>query len=74
MPLRYKINVLTALKEKGYSTYRLSVERILSHSSIQKLKEGKMLGADGLATLCELLECQPGDLIFYDRESPKVTE
>lgn len=68
MSLQYKINVLAALKEKGYSTYRLSVEKILSHSSIQKLKEGKILSADGIGTLCELLECQPGDILSYEPE------
>jgi len=66
MPLKYNINVLSALKDRGYSTYRLSIEKIISHSSIQKLKEGKILGADGLATLCRLLECQPGDLLRYE--------
>ena len=66
MPLKYKINILAALKDRGYSTYRLSVEKILSHSSIQKLKEGKILSAEGLATLCELLECQPGDILCYE--------
>ena len=71
MPLQYKINVLAALKEKGYSTYRLNVEKIISHSSIQKLKDGKMLGADGIATLCKLLDCQPGDILSYEPDEPE---
>ena len=69
MSLQYKINVLAALKEKGYSTYRLSVEKLLSHSSIQKIKDGKVLGTEGIATLCKLIECQPGDLLIYEPDT-----
>ena len=71
VPIKYKIDVLQALKVKGYSTYRLAQEKLFSGSSIQKLRTGEVLGADGLATLCELLECQPEDLIYYspDKQS-----
>lgn len=70
MPLRYKIDVLQALKQKGYSAYRLAQEKLLSGSSIQKLRTGVPLGADGLEMLCKLLVCQPGDIIEY-REEPE---
>lgn len=66
MPLKYKIDILQALKAKEYSAYRLAQEKILSGSSIQKLRMGEALGADGIATLCELLECQPGDILCYE--------
>lgn len=65
MPLIYNFDILQALKERGYSTYRLSHEKLLSGSSIQKLRTGEPLSADGIATLCELLECQPGDILSY---------
>ena len=69
MPLRYKVNVLEALKEKGYNTYKLRNDKLLSESSIQKLREGKGLSWDGLETLCELLECQVGDLVEYVKDA-----
>lgn len=65
MPMQFKINVLEALKEKGYSTYRLRRENILSQSTIQKLREGKGLSWDNIERICSLLDCQPGDLIEY---------
>lgn len=68
MPLKYKFDVLQELKARGYSAYRLAQEKLLSGSSIQKLRTGEVLGAEGIATLCRLLECQPGDLLRYDRE------
>lgn len=66
MPLKYNFDILQALKERGYSAYRLANEKLLSGSSIQKLRTGEPLGAEGIATLCELLECQPGDILSYE--------
>lgn len=68
MPLRYKIDVLAALKAKGYTSYKLSKEKILSHGTMQKLRVGEIPGAEGIATLCRLLECQPGDILYYESE------
>lgn len=65
MPLKYKINVLSALKERGYTTYRLSKDRIFSHGSIQKIREGEILSTEGITTLCKLLNMQPGDFLVY---------
>jgi putative transcriptional regulator len=40
-------------------------EKILSESTIQKLREGKGIAWDNIEMLCKLLECQPGDLFEY---------
>ena len=68
MALRYKINVLDALKEKGYSSYTLRKEKLLSESTIQKLREGEGVAWDNLDTLCRLLDCDISDLLEYQRE------
>ena len=60
MPLQFKIDVLEALKEKGYTT--------LSQSTIQKLREKKGLAWENIERLCELLECQPGDIIEFVKD------
>lgn len=65
MSLHYKINVLSALKDKGYTTYRLSKEKILSHGSVQKIREGEVLSTEGITTLCKLLNMQPSDFLIY---------
>ena len=65
MSLRYKIDVLEALKAKGYTTYTLRKDNLLSQSTIQKLREQKGLAWENIENLCKLLECQPGDLIEY---------
>jgi len=68
MPIRYKIDVLTALKEAGYSTYKLRQMKIFGERNIQKIREGEIVNADNLSKICELLHCQPGDLMEYVEE------
>ncbi|WP_295091918.1 helix-turn-helix domain-containing protein [Ruminococcus sp.] len=65
MPIYYKIDVLAALKEKGYSSYKLRQEKIFGERIIQKIREGEIVNANNLAILCRLLECQPADIIGY---------
>lgn len=66
MPIRYKIDILSALKDKGYSTYRLRKEKIMGERTIQKFRNGEIVSSDNLALICKLLECQPGDVLEYE--------
>ncbi len=70
MPIKYKIDVLSALKAAGYNTNRLRKEKLLREGTIQNIREGKIVNAANLAKLCEMLNCQPGDIIEYKRETP----
>lgn len=70
MALHYKIDIIKALKDKGISTYTMRKEKILSESTIQKLREGKGIAWENIDTLCRLLECQPGDLFEYVPDDP----
>ena len=65
MPMRYKIDVLNALKEKGYNTTKNRAEGLLSQSTLQKFRNQQGVSCENLETLCRLLECQPGDLMEY---------
>ena len=68
MPLKYKIDVLAALKEKGITTYKIRQEKIISESTVQKLRAGMGVSWENIETICRLLECQPGELIEYIKE------
>ena len=68
MPLQYKIDVVAALKDKGYTSYKIRQEKLLSESTIQKLREGEGVAWDNLDTLCRLLECDISDLLEYQKE------
>ena len=69
MPLRYKVDLLAVLKEKGYNTSRIRAEGLLSQSTLQKFRTGQGVSWENLETLCGLLECQPSDLIEFVDES-----
>ena len=68
MPISYKIDVLAALKAKGYSTTRIRNEKLLGQSYLQQLRKGEIVSHACLAKLCELLECQPGDILAYTED------
>ena len=68
MPIIYKIDVMQALKDKGYNTNRIRKERIIGEAMLQKLREKKLVSWATLETLCKILKCQPADLIEYVEE------
>lgn len=72
MAVRYKIDVLAALKEKGYTTYRLKQEKLLAESTIQKLRTNTMVSLDTVGSLCKLLSCQIGDIIEYVEDTEEA--
>ena len=65
MAIVYKLDILDALKSKGYNTNRLRKEKLLSESVIQGLRENRYITLTNISTICALLECQPGDLLEY---------
>lgn len=65
MAIRYKINVLAALKEAGYSSTRIREEKLIGQSYLQQLRKGEIVSTACLDKLCELLQCQPGDILEY---------
>lgn len=65
MPLKYKVNVLEALKTAGYTSTRLRTEKIFGERTIQKMRNGEVVSADSLGRICKLLHCQPGDILEY---------
>ncbi len=65
MPLVYKTDILSALKEKGYNTNTLRTKKLLAEGVIQSLREKKPISWANISKICELLQCQPGDIIEY---------
>lgn len=65
MAIQYKINVLAALKEKGYSSTKIREDHLIGQSYLQQLRRGELVSWKTIDTLCKLLECQPGDIVEY---------
>ena len=75
MPITYKIDVLAALKAAGYSTYKLRKEKILAESTLQQFRNSDIVSNENLSRVCELLRCQPGDILEYvPGEAPPAPE
>ncbi|MCO7136876.1 helix-turn-helix transcriptional regulator [[Clostridium] leptum] len=65
MPIKYD-KLIALLKEKGYTTYRIRKENIMSQSAWQKIRTGTGdIDTRTIKRLCEVLNCQPGDLMEY---------
>ena len=69
--LKYKIDVLSTLKENGYTTTRLRKEQIIGESAIQSLRKGEMIGIKTLEKICDILDMQPGNIIKYVEDTEK---
>lgn len=63
--ISYSLDVLAALKEKGYSTYRIRKEKLFGEAQLQKLRSNELVSKETLNTLCRLLNCQPGQILKY---------
>ena len=65
MAIRYKIDIMAALKEKGYPSTRIRDEKLIGQSYLQQIRHGELVSWKTIDTICKLLECQPGDIIEY---------
>ena len=72
MPIKYKIDIIEALKEKGFTSYRIRMEKIIGERQMQQIRNGEVVSIACLTKLCELLDCQPGDILEYvpEEENP----
>jgi len=69
MSITYKIDVLSALKSAGYSTYRIRRDKLLGEATLQKIRQGEIISTENLDRLCMLLKCQPGDILEYSSDN-----
>jgi len=67
--LKYKIDVLQSLKNIGFSTYKLRKDKLLGEATIQKMRNSELISWENINIICSLLNCQPGDLIIFERDS-----
>lgn len=74
MPIIYRIDVMAALKEKGYSSYKLRKEKLLGEATMTDIRKGQIVSLENLTRLCKLLNCQPGDILEYVPEETEGIE
>lgn len=61
--LKYKIDVMKALKDKGITTTRLRKDCIIAERSLTAIRAQKPIHWTTLEKLCDLLDCQPNDIL-----------
>ena len=70
MPIKYKIEILPALKAIGYTQTRIREEKLIGQATLSQLRRGELVSLATIETLCRLLECQPGDILEYIPDDP----
>ena len=74
MPIIYT-KLFDLLKAKGYTTYKIRQEKLIGQGTLTALKNGTGgLDAKTIARLCEILDCQPGDIMEYVKDGSEATE
>lgn len=58
-------DILRRLAESGWSTYRVAKERLLSPSTIDRIRNDQPINTTTIDTICRLCNCQPGDILSY---------
>lgn len=62
--IKYNKDIMSELKHVGYTSYRLRNEKLLSEKVMTEIRQRKVTMAT-LNKLCQLLNCQPGDILEY---------
>ena len=63
MPIRYKIEILPALKGIGYTQTRIREDKLMGQATLQQLRHGELASWKTIDTVCRLLDCQPGETL-----------
>lgn len=74
MAIRYKGDILGKLKACGYSTKRLREEKIFGEKTMQDFRKQAVIPYKTLNRLCELLNCDVGDIIEYTKDDPAADD
>ena len=56
------------MKNKGITQYALINQYNVSAGQLSRLRKIKNISSHTINTLCDILDCQPGDLMEYIRE------
>ena len=70
--IRYKLDVLAALKDKGFTSYKLRRNKLIGEATLTKLRSGGFPSWHEMDIICSLLDCQPGDLVEYVPDTPPL--
>ena len=67
LPLSYR-KLFELLESRNLSATYWLRQHGIHPATVNKLRKGERVNTDTIAALCELLECQPGDILEYVAE------
>ncbi|TLX51144.1 transcriptional regulator [Pseudoalteromonas ruthenica] len=69
--MKIRINLDVELAKKKMSLTELSQKIGISMTNLSLLKNGKVkaIRFSTLAAICDVLHCQPGDILVYERDA-----
>lgn len=71
MAIVYK-KLFDKLEKNGWTTYRIRKEKLIGQATLTALKNGTGgLDSKTINKLCEVFQCQPGDLMEYVPDDKK---
>ena len=74
LPIKYD-RLLSLLKEKGYTTYRIRQEKLIGQATLKKLQSGEGdIDTRTIKKLCQILDCQPGDIMEFVPDEQEADE
>ena len=71
-----KCRLAVVMAEKEMKLKELSEKTGISETNLSLLKtgKGKAIRFSTLIELCRALDCQPGDILFYDESIPDIED
>ena len=70
MPVSYD-KLFALMKEKGIKKINLRNDYKMNAKTVNSLAHNRSVTVDTIMQLCEILDCQPGDIMEYVKEVPE---
>lgn len=69
MSIKYD-KLIKLLEERKITSYTMKSKynNLIGQATFKKIKEGGDIDTRTINKLCELLECQPGDILEYEKD------
>lgn len=67
MPVSYQ-KLFSQMQEKGIKKIDLRTKYKINPKTVDSLVNNRSVTVDTIIQLCEILDCQPGDLMEYTKE------
>ena len=65
MPITYE-KLFSLLAKRNITIYRLRKDNIIGGATLEKMRKGeKHIDTRSIESLCQYLDCQPGDIMEY---------